>query len=516
MGAAAKLPRRTYWRYGRCYGKLIEPALANECESNGRRPMKKKNEIMVGNESVAYSKICRLDVETLVAILDTVYKGVVCCDTEGRITFFSKSNERFYHLERGAALGKHITEVIKTGRLHMVAQSGKPEIGLLDEESHGKRVRHIIERLPIKRDGKVVGAIAKVMFSDVKKAQELANHFKHLENEMFLVRRQLHDLFLAQYGFDDIIGESAELIASKRLAMQMAGTSSTILIQGESGTGKELFAHAIHQASPRARHPFVRVNCASIPHELFEAEFFGYEEGAFTGARKKGRKGKFQLADKGTIFLDEIGELPIYLQAKLLRVLQEKEVQKIGSDQPITTDFRLIASTNRDLAAMVKNGDFREDLYYRLNVMPITVPPLRDRRDDIPLLCQAFIQDLSAKLDCSVTGLEPDALALLRDVPWPGNIRELRNVLERAVALAQTGLVGSRHVSDNRSHQGDTIISGRERTAPRPLREAVKRAEKKAILAALQATNNNKRQAAKLLGIHRSALYKKLREHGIG
>ena len=477
--------------------------------------MNKKNEIMVGEGSVAYSKICRLDVETLVAILDTVYKGVVCCDTEGKITFFSKSNERFYHLERGEALGKHITDVVKTGTLHKVAKTGKPEIGLLDEESHGKRVRHIIERLPIKRDGKVVGAIAKVMFSDVKKAQELANHFKHLEKEVFLVRRQLHDLFLSQYGFDDIVGQSPGLLASKRLAEQVAGTSSTVLIQGESGTGKELFAHAIHQASPRAKNPFVRVNCASIPHDLFESEFFGYEEGAFTGARKKGRKGKFQLADKGTIFLDEIGELPIYLQAKLLRVLQEKEVQKIGSDKPISIDFRLIASTNRDLAAMVKKGEFREDLYYRLNVMSITVPPLRERRDDITLLCKAFIADLSAKLECSVTGIQSDALAILRNAPWPGNIRELRNVIERAVALAQSGPIGQEHIRGDLLEGAGSEISGEEVAEAGTLREAVKLAEKAAIIRALEATGNNKKQAAKLLGIHRSALYKKLHEHGM-
>lgn len=477
--------------------------------------MNKKNEIMVGEGSVAYSKICRLDVETLVAILDTVYKGVVCCDTEGKITFFSKSNERFYHLERGEALGKHITDVVKTGTLHKVAKTGKPEIGLLDEESHGKRVRHIIERLPIKRDGKVVGAIAKVMFSDVKKAQELANHFKHLEKEVFLVRRQLHDLFLSQYGFDDIVGQSPGLLASKRLAEQVAGTSSTVLIQGESGTGKELFAHAIHQASPRAKNPFVRVNCASIPHDLFESEFFGYEEGAFTGARKKGRKGKFQLADKGTIFLDEIGELPIYLQAKLLRVLQEKEVQKIGSDKPISIDFRLIASTNRDLAAMVKKGEFREDLYYRLNVMSITVPPLRERRDDIPLLCKAFIADLSAKLECSVNGIQSDALAILSNAPWPGNIRELRNVIERAVALAQSGPIRQEHIRGDLFEGAGSEISGEEVAEAGTLREAVKLAEKAAIIRALEATGNNKRQAAKLLGIHRSALYKKLHEHGI-
>lgn len=477
--------------------------------------MNKKNEIMVGAGSVAYSKICRLDVETLVAILDTVYKGVVCCDTEGKITFFSKSNERFYHLERGEALGKHITDVVKTGTLHKVAKTGKPEIGLLDEESHGKRVRHIIERLPIKRDGKVVGAIAKVMFSDVKKAQELANHFKHLEKEVFLVRRQLHDLFLSQYGFDDIVGQSPGLLASKRLAEQVAGTSSTVLIQGESGTGKELFAHAIHQASPRAKNPFVRVNCASIPHDLFESEFFGYEEGAFTGARKKGRKGKFQLADKGTIFLDEIGELPIYLQAKLLRVLQEKEVQKIGSDKPISIDFRLIASTNRDLAAMVKKGEFREDLYYRLNVMSITVPPLRERRDDITLLCKAFIADLSAKLECSVTGIESAALAVLSNAPWPGNIRELRNVIERAVALTQSGPIGQEHIRGDLLEGAGSEISGEEVAEAGTLREAVKLAEKAAIIKALKATDNNKKQAANLLGIHRSALYKKLHEHGM-
>ena len=475
--------------------------------------MPRQPEVRVREHSRDSKEICLLDRDTLIAILDNVYKGVVCCDKEGCITFFSRSNEKFYHLNRGEALGKHITEIVKTGTLHKVAQTGQPEIGLLEEEYKGRKVRHIVERWPINKDGEVVGAIAKVMFSDLKKAEELTRHFRKLEDKVVYYRSQLRDLFQARYKFKHILGDSPAMVNCKEMARQVAPSSSTVMITGESGTGKELFSHAIHNASPRSGASFIRVNCASVPPDLFESEFFGYEKGAFTGARRKGMKGKFQLADRGTIFLDEVSEIPIYLQAKLLRVIQEKEVQRIGSDQIMPIDFRLIASTNRNLMKMVANGDFREDLYYRLNVVEVNVPALRHRKEDLQILIPAFIEELNQKIGSKVEGMSPVVLKTLVDYDWPGNVRELKNTMERAMTLAQTGLIQMEHLPHQVYAESKSIT--KTDTLPLTLRAATEQAETEAIKRALLISSGSKVKAAKILGIHRSALYKKMHHLGL-
>jgi transcriptional regulator with PAS, ATPase and Fis domain len=285
------------------------------------------------------------------------------------------------------------------------------------------------------------------------------------------------------------------------------------MITGESGTGKELFSHAIHNASPRSHASFIRVNCASVPHDLFESEFFGYEEGAFTGARSKGMKGKFQLADRGTIFLDEVSEIPIYLQAKLLRVIQEKEVQRIGSDRVMPIDFRIIASTNRDLSKMVANGEFREDLYYRLNVVEVNVPALRHRKEDLQILIPAFIEELNRKIGSKVEGMAPEALKTLEHYDWPGNVRELKNTMERAINLAQTGTIQIKHLPHQAHSQSKS--TPKSDALPLTLKEATDQAEVEAIKRALLISGGRKVKAARILGIHRSALYKKMHNLGL-
>lgn len=477
--------------------------------------MPRQPEVRVGEDTRDNKEICLLDRETLIAILDNVYKGVVCCDKQGLITFFSRSNEKFYGLERGEALGKHINDFVKTGTLHKVARTGRPEIGLLEEEHQGKQVRHIIERWPINKDGQVVGAIAKVMFSDIKKAEELARHFRKLEDKVMYYRSQLRDLFQARYKFEHILGDSPALADCKEMACQVAPASSTVMITGESGTGKELFAHAIHNASPRSGASFIRVNCASVPPDLFESEFFGYDEGAFTGAKRKGMKGKFQLADRGTIFLDEVSEIPIYLQAKLLRVIQEKEVQRIGSDRVVPIDFRIIASSNRDLAKMVAAGEFREDLYYRMNVVGVKVPALRHRKEDLQVLVPAFIKELNGKLSSKVEGVSPEALKALLDYDWPGNVRELKNTMERAMALAQTSLIQIEHLPRRVLSHDKNTNTNKADALPLTLKAATEHAEAEAIQRALLVSGGNKVKAAKFLGIHRSALYKKMHHLGL-
>jgi transcriptional regulator with PAS, ATPase and Fis domain len=468
-----------------------------------------KDEVRV-KTSLPGRDVSPLDTETLIAILDNVYKGVVCVDTDGRITFLSRSNEKFYNLKPGEAIGKHVTEVIEKSRLHVVAKTGKPEVGVIMKVKDGEY--RVVERIPIKKGGKVIGAIGKIMFDDIEKAKVLIERINRLQNEVSTFREQIRDLFQAKYTFSDIIGQSTPMERVKNVARKAAHTTSTVLIQGESGTGKELFAHAIHNASPRRKFPFVRVNCASIPPELFESEFFGYEEGAFTGARRRGKKGQFQLAHQGTIFLDEVSELPIYVQAKLLRVLQEKEVMKIGSDKPIQVDFRLIASTNKNLEQMVNLSRFREDLFYRLNVLTLTLPPLRNRGTDLEILVTHFVRELNAKLGTRVRGFSDEAWEILHAYEWKGNVRELRNVVERVLTVCQDDTVEASHLHSyflpNHFTEKESVET------PLLLKGALIAAERKAITRALDTAKGNKNQASRLLGISRSSLYQKMKEYG--
>ncbi|MDK2932083.1 MAG: hypothetical protein PWR07_2214 [Bacillota bacterium] len=316
-------------------------------------------------------------------------------------------------------------------------------------------------------------------------------------------------------SFDDIYGASHQIRVAKDLAERAARTGSTVLLLGESGVGKEVFARAIHAASSRRGGPFVSVNCAAIPDNLMESELFGYVEGAFTGAAKGGKPGKFELASGGTIFLDEIGDMSLQLQAKLLRVLQTHKVERVGGTREIDVDVRVMAATNKDLEAMVGQGTFRLDLYYRLNVVTIRIPPLRERIEDIPLIISRSLAKLSARCPTKVRSVSPEALRILLDYDWPGNVRELENVLERALNLADGEVIEVEHLPEH-------VVSaarGASRLAVQRTGEALDdvlaRAEQEALLEALKATNNNRSRAAKKLGISRSAFYEKLRKYKI-
>lgn len=471
-----------------------------------------KNEIQVE----AHQEVKRfsgLDLETFVAILDNVYKGVVCVDSQGHITFLSRSNERFYNLKPGEALGKHVTEVIENSSLHVVAKTGKPEIGQVMEVKEG--IFRIVERIPIKKEGKLVGAVGKIMFSFTRADSDkiLVEHIHRLERQISEYQHQIKHIFSAKYTFPNIVAKSESMRNLKDLAERIAKTPSTVLIGGESGTGKELFAQAIHNASPRRNFPFVRVNCASIPPELFESEFFGYVEGAFTGALRRGKKGQFQIADKGTIFLDEISEMPIYMQAKLLRVLQEKEIAKVGSDKPLKVDFRLIASSNKSLQKMVNEGSFREDLYYRLNVIFLKLPPLRERKEDLDVLVPNIIEDLNMKLHSAVTGLSEDAWELLKIHDWKGNVRELKNVLERGLAICSKDLLETRHFQSYFFQENPDEESSSDKSFL--MKEVLMLAEKKAIQRALRMAQGDIIKAGQILGISRSGLYQKMKSCNI-
>jgi len=324
-----------------------------------------------------------------------------------------------------------------------------------------------------------------------------------LEREVVFLRSEL----ARTRDFDELVGRHAEMQKLYQLIAQVARTSSTVLITGESGTGKELVARAIHRQGPRRDKPFVPISLPTLTEALTESELFGHERGAFTGAYQR-RLGKFELAQGGTLLLDEVGALKSELQAKLLRVLQEREIERVGGSRRIGIDVRVIAATNVDLKKAVQNQTFREDLYYRLNVMPIYVPPLRERREDIPLLVDHLIRKYNHEFSKKIEGVSPDGLACLQDYPWPGNVRELQNIIERSVALVDGPTIGLQDLPvdlmfpspDGRVRQAETL----------PLRQACRQFERQIVLRALQRVRWNQSEAARLLGLHRNTLKMKL------
>ena len=434
-------------------------------------------------------------------LLELAYDGIVVVDADGIITLISKAYTDFLKISEKDAVGKHVSTVIENTRLPAALETGKTEEAQL-QLINGSYM--VASRYPLIKDGKVVGAIGKVLFRNINELNVLHKRINALQNQLKNFQSKTHVPGQAKYSFRNIIGESVKILLAKTMAEKAALNDSSILLLGESGTGKELFAHAVHQESSRAAKPFIKVNCAAIPHELLESELFGYEEGAFTGALKGGKAGKFEIADGGTLFLDEIGDMPMSMQAKLLRVLQEKEIEKIGAKYPLPVDVRIIAATNKNLENLTAQGKFRSDLFYRLNVFGIRIPSLRERPEDISVLIPYLLDEICSRMGKYVENISPQALRKLTKYSWPGNIRELQNVLERAVNLiGKEGIIEPRHLPEKISGQvfDDKII---------PVKEAVEQAEKTAIEKALALAKGNKAKAARLLNISRSNLYERL------
>ena len=314
------------------------------------------------------------------SLLDNMQVGVIVSDHEGCIVYINDTYARFLGIDPKAHIGKHATELGVNSRLHIVAKTGNAEVNYPHQL---KDKGYLVHRVPIKEKGKVVAVLGLVIFDSTGTASRLAEKLLFLESKLNLYESELLSLRSTRYTFDSVVGVSEAIIAAKAEAVRAATNNFPVLITGESGTGKELFAQAIHHASSRKPYPFVRVNCAAIPKDLFESELFGYERGSFTGADPRGKAGKFELANYGTVFLDEIGDLPLEMQPKLLRVLEGKEFERVGGSTLIRADFRLLSATNQNLEEMREKKRFRTDLFYRLNVIPIHIPPLRDRRDDI-------------------------------------------------------------------------------------------------------------------------------------
>jgi transcriptional regulator with PAS, ATPase and Fis domain len=462
-------------------------------------------------------------VRTLEEVLAGAGEWMVVVDANGIVTMISEEYAEFNGTTVADAVGKHATQVIENTRMHVVAKTGVAEIGER-QTIHGRAL--IVNRIPLRDGDRVIGAYGRVVFKTVEQLRELASKMNLLESKVKYYEEELTHLRGARYTFGSIVGAGTAITAAKEEAERASRTDSTVLLRGETGTGKELFAHAIHAAGARRAGPFIKLNCAAVPAELLESELFGYEEGAFTGARRGGKPGKFELAAGGTLFLDEIGDMPLPMQAKLLRVLQEKEVDRLGGTGSRRLDLRLIAATGRNLEEMVGQGTFRADLYYRVNVIPIRIPPLREHPEDLGAIAEAFLARLSSDTGEPKRRLSAELLEILRAYPWPGNVRELQNGLERAVAMSPREVLRPEHFlvhllrfarGRKEATPGAAEAGGEEPWAKPPgsLASVKAEAERSAILSALAAVGGNRTRAAELLRIHRVKLHEKIKRYGI-
>jgi PAS domain S-box-containing protein len=441
-------------------------------------------------------------------IFESIHNGAMVTDANGIITHFNKFYGQFLGVDPDAQIGRHCTDAVENSRMHIVARTGKAEI------NHSQLIRGqkmVVQRVPILKDGNVIAVFGQVMFKDIRDVGKLARELSLLESKVKLYEEELLSLRSTRYTFDSIIGKSDVIKNLKREALKAAANNFPVLITGESGTGKELFAQAIHHASARRLHPFVRINCAAIPRDLLESELFGYEKGAFTGAKTEGKPGKFELAHAGTIFLDEIGDLPPEMQPKLLRAIEDKEFERVGGTKVVRSDFRVVAATNQNLEGMLADGRFRKDLFYRLNVISLHIPPLRDRPSDILAITDHFLEQTAREAGLERLSIDKEAERALRAHQWPGNVRELVNVLERSVSALEGQTI---RVTDLPFY----VPRGGRRNDPRQptsLREMQSRAEREALWAALKEANFQKARAARALGIHRTLLYKKMKKYGL-
>jgi transcriptional regulator with PAS, ATPase and Fis domain len=442
----------------------------------------------------------------LQTVIDNSYDGLVMVNEKGNITFVSPSLIELFDLNPHEIEDVPIDSIFPHFELTTVFKTGIAEISDFMEI---KGINYIVHRIPVYQEDQIIGAIGKIVYRQLQEVRERFRSYEKLEKQNDVATKKAET---SRFTFDEILSHNSQMEKLFRSGMKAAKGKTTIMIRGESGTGKELFAHAIHSASNRKNGPFITVNCAAIPEHLLESEFFGYEEGAFTGAKQKGKVGKFEMADGGTLFLDEVGDMSLQLQAKLLRVLQEREFYRVGGTNRVSVDVRIITATHQKLEEMVEAGTFREDLFYRLNVISIEIPPLRKRKEDILLLSHAFISELNKQNGTSIIGWDPVVEQALMEYDWPGNVRELRNVFERAMVFAENGMISLEDLPDYLLKKiGMSIFLEEENeNCDKTLLE---KAEEMAIKVALKKSDGNKSKACKLLGISRSVLYDKLKKY---
>ncbi|MFZ5650492.1 MAG: sigma-54 interaction domain-containing protein [Bacillota bacterium] len=451
-------------------------------------------------------------------IFNNRHEGLLVVNSEGIISQVSPSLADLLHKIPEDVIGRPISEAGRVFRkLAGTLKSGKPQFGRM-ENFDGKNL--LIDYIPVKEAGIIKGAVAKATFlSPGSTAEEEEGPAKWGK------RQGARTGYPVKYTVDNIIGSSPQMIDLKETLLKIAPRNSNVLITGESGTGKELFAQAIHAASLRRSGPFVKINCAAVPENLLESELFGYEEGAFTGSRRGGQSGKLELAHRGTVFLDEMGEMPFNLQAKLLRFIQDREIQKLGRGEAIISDVRIIAATNVNLEQMVKYKKFREDLFYRLNVVNLNIPSLRERKEDIIGLVSHFIEKFNRLFKIKVAGISPEVEAILHRYTWPGNVRELENVIERAFNMLEGTVIQPSHLPAELTSQaafsGENFDSSpmasiaSALSSGQTLDEIMDHTEKLVILKALMICHGNKAKSAKMLNISRPGLYKKMVKLGL-
>jgi transcriptional regulator with PAS, ATPase and Fis domain len=448
-------------------------------------------------------------------LLDNIPIGVLFCDRDNVVRYINRTYAAYLQVDRNDAIGRPITDLIPTSRAQAVIKSGVPELTstCCIKRTDGQ-VTLIVNRLPVKDEaGQIVGFASQSIIADTDELKELAEKIRALDKKVVFYRRRMQSALSAFYSLQNIIGASEAVTRAKKCLSLYAKSESPLLILGETGSGKELFASAFHQEGDRADGPYVCINSASIPPELFESELFGYMPGAFSGAHKDGKVGQIELADGGTLFLDEIGDMPLQIQSKLLRVIEDKHVFRLGSSKPNRVNFRLVAATHKDLKKAIHENLFREDLYYRISSLVLHVPPLRERVEDIPVLISHFL----AKMNRTSLSFSRKALDAMSRYAWPGNVRELRNVVSSAVSLC-----GGKGVLDLSELPPEIAASGpycrmeeEPDPEPRSLAQAKHASEFNTITTALEKNGWNMADTARKLGISRATLYKKAAKLGI-
>lgn len=445
--------------------------------------------------------------------------GLLCMDTNGTITYVNKQMEFYKGHTAEEMIGKNIKEFFPY-TLMMDTLENQIDNRVVLYQGDGITSKDLAEssyHKLIYEDGKIIGLMTYDLFQNVEELEKFISMYIQLNDNIKYTDESLQKFKTTKYSIDDILGISPAVTKVKKEIMKAAARNSTVLITGETGTGKEMVAQSIHSLSKRFMNSFVELDSSAVPESLIESELFGYVKGSFTGASVLGQIGKFEAANRGTLFIDEIESLSMSVQPKLLRVLQEKEIQRIGSNTTIPVDVRIICATNQNLEKLVQEDKFRSDLYYRLDVINIHMPPLRNRKEDIPLLTEDFISKFNAVLETDITGVSAAAMKKLQDYDWPGNVRELKNVIERAMNETNSGVIKEPSITFSRLEpQGQLNILGKDYIhSDNPIEDAKRAAEAEVILDALNACGGNKSKAAKLLKIPRPLLYQKMNRLGI-
>ncbi len=442
-------------------------------------------------------------------IIDNMHEAVCISDAKGIVNYWNKSSEKLYNIKAKDIIGRYIGEIFPNAMITKVLKHGRYVQNMKHEPVKGKLV--ILSVVPIyNSNGELITIVS--TDRDITEVVNLSEQLTYEKKKVELLKDAYQREIATNYNFSSITGKNKKIMEIIAICQKVASTTASILITGESGTGKEVFAKAIHEASGR-QGPFVAVNCSSIPVQLLESELFGYIEGAFTGASKKGKIGKFELANNGTLFLDEIGDMPFEMQAKLLRVLQDGMICRLGGEKEIITNTRIIAATNKNLKELIKQNLFREDLFYRISVVQLELPPLRERKEDIKELINLFINQVSKKENIDINLVEENIYKTLINYKWEGNIRELRNVIQKMVILSNDGVISEESIPQ---YMRDYSVKDFENSeGSYDLRTSIEKLEKRMIMEAMNLAGGNKQKAAQTLNIKRSTLYYKLAQYNL-